>query len=323
MLRRHYEVHFANRFALEVDDVKEDKIHSGTLVDRSTSERFRIVDFIPRFVEGHTYARGFGLQWNRFRATQLDSHSGFPITSDRFWQNTRWRPSELRGKSVLEAGSGAGRFTEVLLNAGANVVSFDLSNAVEANYLNNKGKGDLLLYQGSIYAIPFPDDYFDFVFCYGVIQHTPEPQRAYRCLFEKAKPGGKLSVDVYRKKVPRPAKYRWRKITTRMNPRLLLAMIRAYMPLWFPLHTFLARRGKVGGKVLQYFGLPCWNHLHLPLSFKQRRQWAVLDTLDALSAKYDLPMSLEEVQGMVASDLNDSLEVFYGSNGIVANVVRR
>lgn len=43
----------------------------------------------------------------------------------------------LKAKYILEAGSGGGRFTEVLIKSGALVDSFDFSKAVEANYKNN------------------------------------------------------------------------------------------------------------------------------------------------------------------------------------------
>jgi SAM-dependent methyltransferase len=49
--------------------------------------------------------------------------------------------SSLAGKHVLEAGCGAGRFTEVLLKAGAYVTSIDLSSAVEANGIEAKSFG--------------------------------------------------------------------------------------------------------------------------------------------------------------------------------------
>src|SRR5690606_18209209 len=63
---------------------------------------------IPRFVPEDNYAEGFGYQWNRHRLTQLDSHSGLPISRDRLFRASRWTPEELRGRRVLECGSGAG-----------------------------------------------------------------------------------------------------------------------------------------------------------------------------------------------------------------------
>ena len=83
----------------------------------------------------------------------------------------------------MEAGSGAGRFTEVLLQTGAEVFSFDYSNAVEANLSNNGEKLNLHLFQGDILNIPFPEEYFDKVICLGVLQHTPDPEKAFISLF--------------------------------------------------------------------------------------------------------------------------------------------
>lgn len=98
---------------------------------------FAIRNGIPRFVDGSTYADAFGVQWKTYRLTQLDSYSGVPVTRNRVRRclgQDLWR--NLAGKRVLECGCGAGRFTEVLLDRGACVISVDLSDAVEANLQN-------------------------------------------------------------------------------------------------------------------------------------------------------------------------------------------
>ena len=77
------------------------------------------------------------MQWNYFSKTQLDSHSGFPISSDRFWKATGWKPEHLKDQWVLDIGCGSGRFAEIALKAGAKLVALDYSNAVESNYKNN------------------------------------------------------------------------------------------------------------------------------------------------------------------------------------------
>src|SRR5256885_11739845 len=88
---------------------------------------------IPRMIaDRHNYADAFGLQWNTFRKTQLDSQCGTDISLRRAqrclgpeaWAFLNNVPSE-----VLEAGCGAGRFTEVLLATRASVTSVDLSTA--------------------------------------------------------------------------------------------------------------------------------------------------------------------------------------------------
>src|SRR5262245_34536081 len=117
-----------------------------------------------------TYVDGFGIQWNQFRRTQLDSFSGTTISRDRLFATTGW-PSRLQDDVILEAGSGAGRFTEVLLATGATVVSFDLSDAMWANRANNGSNARLLLLKADIRTLPFRAASFDRVLCLGVLQH--------------------------------------------------------------------------------------------------------------------------------------------------------
>ena len=45
---------------------------------------FPVRSGIPRFVRSQAYAAGFGLQWNRYRRTQLDSFTGTAISRTLF-----------------------------------------------------------------------------------------------------------------------------------------------------------------------------------------------------------------------------------------------
>ena len=51
--------------------------------------------------------------------------------------------SEIKNKLIIELGSGAGRFTEILLSAGCYVISVEMSDAIYVNSSNNKS---ILLY---------------------------------------------------------------------------------------------------------------------------------------------------------------------------------
>ena len=103
-------------FELIIDEVDDHRrVKSGTIIFKNG--KIPIVDYIPRFHIDHGYVENWSIQWNQFRKTQLDSYTGYPHTGNRFWNNTKWKPEELAGKWVLEVGSGAGRFTEVLLEA--------------------------------------------------------------------------------------------------------------------------------------------------------------------------------------------------------------
>src|SRR5687768_12517976 len=106
------------------------EIESATLVTEDRSLEYPVVRFLPRFVPSANYAANFTLQWQHFRRTQLDSNSGRPISRNRFYGFTDWRPDELSGRRVLDVGCGAGRFTEIALDAGAEVFAIDYSGAV-------------------------------------------------------------------------------------------------------------------------------------------------------------------------------------------------
>ena len=312
-------------FELIIDEVDDHRrVKSGTIIFKNG--KIPIVDYIPRFHIDHGYVENWSIQWNQFRKTQLDSYTGYPHTGNRFWNNTKWKPEELAGKWVLEVGSGAGRFTEVLLEAGAKVVSFDMGLAVEANYLNNGGNDNLFLFQGNIYSMPVKDEFFDYVFCYGVLQHTPDPRKTIQCIYNKLKPGGKLSLDCYDKKWSFDPwhfpKFFWRPITTRMDLKRLYQLIEWYIPIWLPIDTFIRRIPIIGNYLSTLTTIPCWNYHFLGVSSEEKQKWAIMDTFDSMAAKYDQPLSLEVLKEMTKTHEYKELEVFYGSNGVVVNVTK-
>lgn len=266
-----------------------DEVETGTL--RSASGlRYPVVRGIPRFVPATNYADSFGLQWNRFRRTQLDSDSGHPISRDRFFRYTGWRPEELRDARVLDVGCGAGRFTEVALAAGANVVAVDYSSAVDACHENHATSSRLDVVQADVYALPLSPGAFDFVYCMGVLQHTPDVRRAFLALPPMLRRGGRLAVDVY-PKLRRNAiwpKYWLRPFTRRLPADRLFRMVERLVPVLLPASRALGRVPMVGRHLR--WAIPVANYEGvLPLSPRQQSEWAVLDTFDMLAPTYDQP----------------------------------
>ncbi len=261
------------------------------------------------------YAESFGDQWNRWRSVQLDSVTGKPLSRARLFEGTRW-PEDLTGQSVLELGCGAGRFTEVLLDAGAEVWAVDASSAVDAARANLGEHERLHLAQADLFDLPFAEGTFDRVLCFGVLQHTPDPERAF---MTATRYGELLAADVYRKQpyVDRwSAKTLWRPLTTRMPRDRLRRIVEWYVPRWLPVDTRLARVPKLGRFLTAV--VPCWNYTGLyPLDEEELVAWAVLDTFDALSPRYDEPQTLETVQAWVRDAGLVDADVRYGGNGIV------
>ena len=131
-------------------------IAEGKLICTSCGREFPVVRSMARFVPSEDYAHSLGYQWNFFDKTQLDSHMGNNLSHERFYATTQW-PQKMEGQVILEAGCGMGRFTQVALETGAELFSFDLSNSVEANLRNNGDSGRVHILQASIYEIPFQE----------------------------------------------------------------------------------------------------------------------------------------------------------------------
>jgi SAM-dependent methyltransferase len=227
----------------------------------------------------------------------LDSSSGIPISHERFYRFTGWDASDLAGKWVLDVGCGAGRFTEIALAAGANVVALDYSEAVDACWANLGPHPRLHVVQGNIYQLPFEPGRFDFVYCLGVLQHTPDVHAAFRALPEQLHPGGGLAVDLY-PRLRRNAfwsKYWLRPLTRHLKPELLFRAVQALVP-WLMPASDLVRRIPVVGRKLAY-AIPVVNYRGVyPLSEAQLREWAVLDTFDMLAPAHDHPQSMETLE---------------------------
>ena len=152
---------------------------------------------IPRFASDGSYASLFGDQWKQYKKTQLDSYTGSPITENRLNRCLGDLKDNLNGKLVLEAGCGAGRFTEILLKKGATLVSSDLSSAVEVNAENFPLSDKHLVIQSDINDMPYADESFDVVICLGVIQHTTDTEKPIEDLYRLVKKGGALIIDHY------------------------------------------------------------------------------------------------------------------------------
>ena len=272
-----------------------------------------------RFREDSGYNASFALQWNRFKTNQIDAVNGTQLSWRRFAE-TGWSPSDLAGKLVLEAGCGAGRFTRILAESGARVVAFDYSAAVDAARENNGQFPNVIFLQCDILDMPFRVGAFDYVFCHGVLQHTPDPKAAFMALARVVRPGGRISIDVYRKDAlirPWKSKYLWRPLTTRMRPERLLAFLEWFIPKWLPIDTAIKKIPRLGN----YLGafIPCWNYYFTNLPPEQKRAWAIMDTFDALAPVYDNPVRLEEVRAWFAELGWPDVEVRPGGNGVVGN----
>ncbi len=288
------------------------------LIDE-TGNKFLIINDIPRFVPIENYSSSFGFQWNIFNQTQVDTYNKSNISKNRFYKTTKWSEEKLKGKKVLEVGSGSGRFTQILLETGADLFSIDYSTAVEANAKNNKNYNNLNLFQASIYQLPFEKNYFDFICCIGVIQHTPDVELSFKNMLEHLKPGGEIVIDVYAKtlKTMFYTKYWVRPLTKKIDKEKLLSIIKWYIPKWFPISSFLLKIPFLGKFLAQIIPI-CNYSLQFPdLTKKQLIDWAILDTFDMLSPEYDNPQTYKTLENWIKKYDLKKLFLNRGDNGYV------
>ena len=260
----------------------------------SCAKSYPVVNNIPRFVDSENYASSFGFQWNKFSLVQLDSYNGTDFSEQRFRGITGWKEQDLECKLVLDAGCGAGRFSEIVANKyRAKVVAIDLSNSVDACYRNLKEYHPLVC-QTSITDLPFAKEIFDFVYCIGVVQHTPDPERTIRSLCKMVKPGGHIGLWTYELNWKSfigtlGFKYALRFITTRLPRNLQIRFCRYLVALFFPIIVILKHLGIPGMIVMRM--LPVSSaHLHsVDLRLDDFKTWVFLDTYDMYSPVYDKP----------------------------------
>lgn len=294
-----------------------DRIEEGHLLCPSCAMSYPIVNFIPRFVGPENYASGFGLQWNIHDRTQYDMSSGVGVSEHRFFQESGW-PRNLDGQTILEVGSGSGRFTIHAASTGAMVVSMDFSGAVEANYRSNGQKENVLIVQADIYAMPFPRRFFDKAICIGVLQHTPDVRRSFMTLTSMVRPGGSLVADVYKK--PRwykawfYTKYWVRPLLRGLEPVRLYAMVERYVCAMWPLARIISKI-PLGRQINWWLLIADYRGVY-QLSEDQLKQWAILDTFDMLAPAYDSPQTLETFRSWFAESGLEDIDVHYGYNGI-------
>jgi len=285
--------------SLNIESVNNEFLiqEDGWLITNDGLHRYPIVGGVPRFVPLSNYADNFGMQWNHFAKTQLDSHSGTSISAERFWNATGWSPIDMRDKWVLDVGCGSGRFAEIALSSGAKVVALDYSSAVDACLANLKHHPNLHVVQANIYSLPFAPESFSFVYSLGVLQHTPDVAKAFFALPPMVREGGHLCTDFYWKRLRTMlnAKYLFRPFTKRMNQAKLFTFLQRYISALLTLSQALGNVPFIGRGLKRIVPVADYTGRY-PLSDHQLKEWALLDTFDMLAPTYDNPQSAQTVQ---------------------------
>lgn len=211
-----------------IEGLYGEEVLEGRLVSRKSHNTYPIVDGVPRLIPGapsdptrgskiaseqsakpHSDERSpesFGRQWSNY---QFEDHTWFKdlkLRVDEFLRSMAVGADALRGSLLLDAGCGHGALTAAIAGAyGIEAVGMDFTDAVgraQANREKFAGTCAPFVHylQGDLLRPSLAPATFDLVHCSGVIHHTPDPHRAFRSLFDTTRPGGRLYVQVYRKR---------------------------------------------------------------------------------------------------------------------------
>jgi 2-polyprenyl-3-methyl-5-hydroxy-6-metoxy-1,4-benzoquinol methylase len=245
---------------------------------------YPIKRFIPRFVDSDLYVGSFSFEWQKHSRTQLDSANLNRRSEDALQNRTDCNLKDLKGKLVLDAGCGSGRYAEVAANSGATIVGFDLSYAIDASFKNIGRRVNVHLVQADMFNLPFKKEIFDFIYSFGVLHHTLDARKAFLRLPPLLKPQARISISVYssyNKGIVYSSNL-WRFFTTRMPRMLLYYLCFISVPLYY-----LYRLPVIGNIAKMVF----------PISMEPNWRWRLLDTFDWYSPKFQSKHTHAEVFG--------------------------
>jgi ubiquinone/menaquinone biosynthesis C-methylase UbiE len=136
-----------------------------------------------------------------FEETENHRFKNVHLDWDQPFMKETFEYEKYTGKTVLEVGVGIGVDSMQWSRAGNRVFGIDYNmpsvEITKARFKDEGAKGTFL--NGDAENLPFPDNYFDIVYSFGVLHHTPGTEKAihevYRCL----KPGGQAIIMLYYK----------------------------------------------------------------------------------------------------------------------------
>ena len=231
--------------------------------------------------------KSFGREWTTYQIQRPEEDEAY------FRSKTGTDPAILRGKWVLDAGCGSGRYALVAGKAGAEVVAVNFSQAVETAAAGTAHLSNVHILQADIFNLPLFPSSFDFIYSLGVLHHTPNTKKALDRLIPLLNAEGEIALWLY-PRWPLPVEIYnrlLRGVTTRLSLERVhrLAVLMEPVGLW-KLRLLSNSRWwkKLLGQILR--------GLTIGVSYHPDREIRICDTFDWFSPPYQWHHTDTEVE---------------------------
>jgi len=241
--------------------------------------------------------KSFGFAWGKFGKDEVE----------KGWYKDSFSYIELlpgglfkKGARCLDVGCGSGADLINMIKAkGMDMVGIDINDSVRVARDNMTGLGlTPKILKADVYDLPFREGSFDAAYSFGVLHHLPEPEKAFGQIVRYVKKGSPVVIYVYEKFTNRSRLERFglsiatnaRKITSKMNPRLLYLLCIAASPAI--LVTF-----SLPAKLLSLFSITKGIADRMPFRHTINPACLVADLFDRFSPPIENRYDREEIEG--------------------------
>ena len=178
------------------DFIKRYTIGGNTLLNNPEKNILSLVEVCRK--KNAKTKKSFAFEWSFLNSQKNDrlwhdNLSNLPIV---FRNETGEELSLFNQKRVLDLGSGHGLMTSAIADRSEFTVGVELSNAVEAAYLQNQ-QPKAWFVQADLQFLPFEDKLFDILYSSGVIHHTNSTEQSLNLIEPFVKRGGNICLWLY------------------------------------------------------------------------------------------------------------------------------
>ena len=271
------------------------KTSTDELVCLGCRKKFPIINGVADFsgvsVQSSKTVFGWSVQWGLLTPG-----------IDFLMEDARYRVKEwnidgdfFRGKSVLDAGCGNGRWSKIVSEMGAGKVwGIDLSDSVFRAREDLKDLNNVNFVKSDIAKLPFRDEMFDFIVATEVLQHTVDPERSLGELKRVLKKGGRLTFSLYM--VPENLSGRI-KMKVMGFIRNILFLLPYKVTFYFTKMSVFMYKHKIFYPLARLIFLrPCWKEI--PVAYEDKYTWAL--NHDSYIAKYQYVYTKDQTKDIIS-----------------------